>query len=1213
MKRVISIILSAAIGLHSVSACSAATVFHIQDIHGNPEAQRNIERILERLISNGKIDFIALEGAFTEIDLGRFRRFPRQQAVWKTADYFLKEKWIAGPVHFALRRVGDIPPFIGVDDPDKYPANIAAYRSARERVREEKRKLTHNLRRVQAIKRMTLNPALARVDFHVQAYRDKRLPLAEYLSYLGTITAVYPQNADDFVQASRLERLIDFNRLKQDPSQSQNVSRYLELTRRVDGRRLYRDAREMERAAYAATLRTEQERRVIEISDQLHLIGKLLDFSLNREEWSEYKGLSSDRRPALTPFEAFYRIAEERDRAIAENLLDNIRAQGAGTVILITGGFHSEGILKRLRDSGVEVIPLTPRVKPSVAATGTGYLDAFLRDKAQTETLSMPAFPRAMTDGTFGTIAAAVDKKNGAKGPAAAYESLSIPEVGAAPLFLGGNNWVMALKNDAGGAVVSFKDDGDVGNVRIWTGALHQGTLADLLALVIMANLKKGRDGIMNVATVLDEHLPGFTDIFIHPLMELATLIRQKAKKSVVFESSQEFVEALGPYQLPLNTILPRLIRNVMGDPKKIKAKKNNADNEKIIRAETKRLAKAIQKGMKREAKVKAPDLKEVKVELFTGQSLIFNSTLFILAPIVTENKKNAPEATLHVNELLLKSIAMLSPATQRKIVATIVRRETGILAKAEPPTSNRSKKLFQFIHMILNRKVLERQFRHLDEITHDISSPININTALGYQLEHMAGDKKLKKISRKAKKLFKKLENIEAGFHSITMENIGLRKNDPRAFKRNHFLFYPRAGMLIINLLSLNKRMHSPDLSKLIRDLRRDINADTRAAELLPLVNEIAANLESGSAMIASVDKFLEEGRYIGSPTPVDMVDVARAAAARFELENFTVQITQKGPDAPIVDADRDHLLRAFDNMFRNAKRHSTKKNGARQMGRANVIVEKQGWNVQLTFEDNGSGIDGDLLRDNPDKPDPLWSSGVSGAASSGLGLSITRDIIAAARGQVRADHEFKDGARFVIDFPYSFSKTVSELNLSAPLVHSLLKSRGIGFNWNRRRDWNSAEINVDRNGPGLSAFMDAWRRVKRRFPGENGGDIDGWRSFKFHSFSYRMVDRTLLPMKDQGDIIKYLQFLFADPALGPIKIEIDRLAAAAADTDDIEKKYAIVQSALTFADILESLLREPLLDTPADLGLRQFGKSMSTPDPRPLSLPARQTSTSA
>jgi hypothetical protein len=102
---------------------ASRTLVHIQDVHLNQEAQNNIGKTVQALIASGRVDLIALEGAFAPIDLQTFRQFEDKEALRMASDYLLRENRISGTVHAGLVSPEKIPAIVGIDDKAHYDAN----------------------------------------------------------------------------------------------------------------------------------------------------------------------------------------------------------------------------------------------------------------------------------------------------------------------------------------------------------------------------------------------------------------------------------------------------------------------------------------------------------------------------------------------------------------------------------------------------------------------------------------------------------------------------------------------------------------------------------------------------------------------------------------------------------------------------------------------------------------------------------------------------------------------------------------------------------------------------------------------------------------------------------------------------------------------------------------------------------------------------------
>jgi len=442
----------------------APVVIHIQDVHMNAEAQSNIGHALRHLTAadgdgRGAVGLVALEGAFGNMDFERFQRFPRRDVIQTVADYFLKAHKISGPVHAALTGPVDAPPYVGIDDPARYEANVEAYRRSAPRLREKKTRLAVLVENLAAEKERVFNPALRAFDARVQDYEAGRMPLGDHVKTLlnagGPETptlavfgrALGMEAALDFAQVenergvllrsladkldadetARLlqhtlafragrERHADFYRFLRDLCRANGLSldrfpamdaylNYVLLADGIDAHALFEEMTAREDAAYRALAATPAEAALVAASKKLRLTGKLIAFSLNAQEWDAYRRLPGDAAlPGLDSFEDFYREARARDDSMAANLLNNMRARSVRTAVLVTGGFHANGLDEKLRKQGVAVLTVVPKISKVESADGASYLSVFTQEKSplekifQGERLFLPAppFPRPL-------------------------------------------------------------------------------------------------------------------------------------------------------------------------------------------------------------------------------------------------------------------------------------------------------------------------------------------------------------------------------------------------------------------------------------------------------------------------------------------------------------------------------------------------------------------------------------------------------------------------------------------------------------------------------------------------------------------------------------------------------------------------------------------------------------------------------------------------
>jgi hypothetical protein len=109
----------------------------------------------------------------------------------------------------------------------------------------------------------------------------------------------------------------------------------------------------------------------------------------------QYKFDPSFRKIAvkLPDMERFYKVAEERDSVLVDNTLDQMKKKNADIAVLVSGGFHTDGITKLLKEKEVSYIVVTPKVEKlqldnpykSVLLGGNTEFEKFIK-KAKTNT-----------------------------------------------------------------------------------------------------------------------------------------------------------------------------------------------------------------------------------------------------------------------------------------------------------------------------------------------------------------------------------------------------------------------------------------------------------------------------------------------------------------------------------------------------------------------------------------------------------------------------------------------------------------------------------------------------------------------------------------------------------------------------------------------------------------------------------------------------------
>jgi len=225
--------------------------------------------------------------------------------------------------------------------------------------------------------------------------------------------------------------------------------------------------------------------------------------------------------------------------------------------------------------------------------------------------------------------------------------------------------------------------------------------------------------------------------------------------------------------------------------------------------------------------------------------------------------------------------------------------------------------------------------------------------------------------------------------------------------------------------------------------ELKNPLTSLRSAVETLPLAkNETSRQrlLEIIQHDVRRLDRLITD---ISDASRLD-AELARQVAAKVDLAALlrsvvagangharggrTVKIdfqAQKLPagqrDGYVITGHDLRLSQVFTNLIENARSFVPAENG-----RIDVTLRRRGQRVIVTVEDNGPGIQADIIdrifeRFYTDRP-----AGEAFGQNSGLGLSISRQIVEAHDGTIRAENivdedapEGVAGARFIVSLP--------------------------------------------------------------------------------------------------------------------------------------------------------------------------------------------------
>ena len=212
-----------------------------------------------------------------------------------------------------------------------------------------------------------------------------------------------------------LEELIQKNL---NPSDYPNLFSYIELVKmqsNIQHEFLFREVEALGSRIKAGLAQTKSEKDLLNLELQLRRLGRLYLLEMTREDIqacrdnqdvcridkviekiedlrSQYLPdeeavlISEDLLKRSSDAEAFYRLALEREEKMARGTLQDIRSKNLQTAVLITGGFHTDGMIQRIKNSRLNYMVVTPKV--STEPDMHHYFDLMMNEKIAVTTLS---------------------------------------------------------------------------------------------------------------------------------------------------------------------------------------------------------------------------------------------------------------------------------------------------------------------------------------------------------------------------------------------------------------------------------------------------------------------------------------------------------------------------------------------------------------------------------------------------------------------------------------------------------------------------------------------------------------------------------------------------------------------------------------------------------------------------------------------------------
>lgn len=378
-------------------------IIQIQDVHAHATAQENIAAILEHIQVVGKISTVALEGAWMTTDLPKSHALPTSREKQLLARTLLDEDLISGPIYAALLAPSPLTLW-GIESPVGYEKNREIYLEHLQKSEAIYQKIKIHEEKLKNLEMDSWNPKLLAFGKAFEAFRDTS-DLGKFFPVLLKASATYEVEMGDLAQVTltqqimELEKSISKERLDQEAKQLirafkdtpwnleelirgnqippeklgfypeiKKLRRLFTLRDQIVLSELMNEIESLTQRVLTKLIRTPDEGELWERVERFSLAKRILllkampnDLKAYQEEKSalageiQKSGLASEMALTLD----FYDIVQMRDQRFFEAIMKTPPFEGPA-IVLVTGGFHTDGLSQRFRDAGISYITIAP-------------------------------------------------------------------------------------------------------------------------------------------------------------------------------------------------------------------------------------------------------------------------------------------------------------------------------------------------------------------------------------------------------------------------------------------------------------------------------------------------------------------------------------------------------------------------------------------------------------------------------------------------------------------------------------------------------------------------------------------------------------------------------------------------------------------------------------------------------------------------------------
>lgn len=253
--------------------------------------------------------------------------------------------------------------------------------------------------------------------------------------------------------------------------------------------------------------------------------------------------------------------------------------------------------------------------------------------------------------------------------------------------------------------------------------------------------------------------------------------------------------------------------------------------------------------------------------------------------------------------------------------------------------------------------------------------------------------------VNKRTKALTKEIEKNEELFNKV----LSLEKK-----KNSYFVNLSHELRTPLNVISSTEQLISSMLDK------KGVSKENLKYHM-SVINKNTERLLELITNLMDIEK-IESGKYKINKTKQDIIEVIEDEALR--LKNYVEckgieLIIDPEVEEKIINFDKKEIKRCVENLISNAVKY-TPEGGSIEVG-----IKDHDDKVEIYVKDTGIGIDEENKRIIFDRFRQVVDANEEIQNSSGLGLTITKDIVKLHDGEIYVESELGKGSKFIIVLP--------------------------------------------------------------------------------------------------------------------------------------------------------------------------------------------------